>query len=78
MIPVCRECHQESIHSDACMHVTIEERHAVLPEDEVVPDHTPPQPYCPGPGVACRYADEIGIGGHRCPADVCYYRTESL
>lgn len=51
----CRECHTTDQHSPTCSHARYDHRLTVLPEDAVAADHSPAQPYCPGPDVACHY-----------------------
>jgi hypothetical protein len=53
----CRECHSDAHHNLSCSHVRYEGRVDVVPADEVAAPHEPPQPYCPGPLVACHFGE---------------------
>jgi hypothetical protein len=73
----CRECHREGEHTLSCSHVRYEGRVDVQPADEVAAPHEPPQPYCPGPEVACYYGTAIIGDSPVCVQTSweCYYGT---
>lgn len=73
---ICRECHREGNHLLSCSHVRYEGRLEVAPTDEVVPDHEPQIPYCPGAEVACYYGDTSDSTTCSFTGAECYYRRE--
>lgn len=73
---LCRECHREGEHLLSCSHVRYEGRLEVELTDEVAPDHTPQQPWCPGPEVSCHYGDDES-GLCTFTQGLCYYGHEA-